>query len=108
MATFITDSQSFCLLTSLGELLEILSMDLNASEDSAYFDTLVECFGETLLFGPFSNFVKPFFFFYIFLANKRFIFHNFLLCCPSQRSARGQVPSQVATHQGMDNQLWAG
>ncbi len=44
----------------------------------------------------------------MFLANQRFIFHNFLLCCPSQRSARGQVPSQVATHQEMGNQLLAG
>jgi hypothetical protein len=35
-------------------------------------------------------------------------FHNFLLCCPSQRSARSQVPSQVATHQENGSQLWAG
>ncbi len=40
--------------------------------------------------------------------NQRSIFHNFFLCCPSQRSARSQVPSQVATHQEMGNQLWAG
>jgi hypothetical protein len=49
-----------------------------------------------------------FFFLYIFLANQRFIYPNFLLCYPSQRSAHGQVPSQVATHQKMGNQLWAG
>ncbi len=35
-------------------------------------------------------------------------FRNFLLCCPSQRSARSQVPSQVATHQEMSRELWAG
>jgi hypothetical protein len=34
-------------------------------------------------------------------------FRNFLLCCPSQRSA-SQVPSQVATHQEIGSQLWAG
>ncbi len=48
------------------------------------------------------------FFLICFWANKRSIFHNFFLCCPSQRSAIGQVPSQVATHQEMGNQLWAG
>ncbi len=35
-------------------------------------------------------------------------FRNFLLCSPSQRSARSQVPSQVATHQEIASQLWAG
>jgi hypothetical protein len=35
-------------------------------------------------------------------------FHNFLVCCPSQRSARSQVPSQVATHQEIGSQLWVG
>jgi hypothetical protein len=35
-------------------------------------------------------------------------FRNFLLCCPSQMSARSQVPSQVATHQEISSQLWAG
>jgi hypothetical protein len=49
-----------------------------------------------------------FFFLYMFLANQRFISHNLLLCCPSQRSARSQVPSQVATHQTIGSQLWAG
>jgi hypothetical protein len=49
-----------------------------------------------------------FFFLYMFLANQWFIFSNFLLCCPSQRSARSQVPSQVATHQEIGSQLWAG
>ncbi len=44
----------------------------------------------------------------MFLANQRFISHNLLLCCPSQRSARSQVPSQVATHQTIGSQLWAG
>ncbi len=52
---------------------------------------------------------KIFFFFLLcFLANQRSILHNFILCCPSQRSARGQVPSQVATHQEIGSQLWAG
>jgi hypothetical protein len=37
---------------------------------------------------------KDFFFLCMFLANQRFIFCNFLLCCPLQRSARSQVPSQ--------------
>jgi hypothetical protein len=32
-------------------------------------------------------------------------FRNFLLCCPSQRSALGQVPSQVAIHQEIGSQL---
>jgi hypothetical protein len=46
---------------------------------------------------------------YMFLAQQRFIFRNFLLCCPSQMSARSQeVPSQVATHQEIGSQLWAG
>ncbi len=49
-----------------------------------------------------------FFFLYMFLANQRFISHNFLLCHPSQRSARSQMPSQVATHQKIGSQLWAG
>jgi hypothetical protein len=37
--------------------------------------------------------VKFFFFLCMFLGNQRFIFRNFFLCCPSQRSARSQVPS---------------
>jgi hypothetical protein len=44
----------------------------------------------------------------MFLANQRFILCNFLLCCPSQRSAQSQVPSQLATHQEIGNQLWTG
>ncbi len=44
----------------------------------------------------------------MFLANQRFNSHNFLLCIPSQRSAHSQVPSQVATHQKIGSQLWAG
>jgi hypothetical protein len=44
----------------------------------------------------------------MFLVNQRFLFRNFLLCCPSQMSARRHVPSQVATHQGIGRQLWAG
>ncbi len=44
----------------------------------------------------------------MFLANQRLISHNFLLCRPSQRSARSQVPSQVATNQKIGSQLWAG
>ncbi len=43
------------------------------------------------------------FFFYVFG-----IFHNFLLCRPSQRSALSQVPSQVATLQKIGSLLWAG
>ncbi len=42
------------------------------------------------------------------MANERFISHNLLLCRTSQRSARSQVPSQVATHQTIGSQLWAG
>jgi hypothetical protein len=38
----------------------------------------------------------------MFLANQWFIFVIFLLCCPSQRSNHIQVPSKVATHQGME------
>jgi hypothetical protein len=45
---------------------------------------------------------RDFFSFICFLENQRSIFHNFFLCCPSQRSARGRVPSQVATHQEME------
>jgi hypothetical protein len=48
------------------------------------------------------------FFIYMFLANQPLIFPNFLLCCPSKKSARSQVPSQVATHQEIGSQLWAG
>ncbi len=44
----------------------------------------------------------------MFLANQRFISHNFLLCRPSQRSARSQVPSQVGIHQTIGSQLWVG
>ncbi len=45
----------------------------------------------------------------MFLANQRFIFNNFLLCCPNRgQSARGQVPSQAATHQQIGSQLLAG
>jgi hypothetical protein len=51
---------------------------------------------------------NSFFFLYMFLANQRFISHNFLLCRTSQRSARSQVPSQVATHQKIGSQLWVG
>jgi hypothetical protein len=42
---------------------------------------------------------KTFFFFVCFLANQQFIYRNFLLCHPSQRSARSQVTSQVAIQQ---------
>jgi hypothetical protein len=55
-----------------------------------------------------KEYVQIAFFIYMFLVNQRFIFHNFLLYCPSQRSARSQVPSQVATHQEICSQLWAG
>ncbi len=44
----------------------------------------------------------------MFLVNPRFISHSFLLFRPSQRSARSQVPSQVATHHEIGSQLWAG
>ncbi len=51
--------------------------------------------------------IRIFFFFVCFLRT-RVHFRNFLLCCPTQRSARRQVPSQVATHQEIGSQLWAG
>ncbi len=38
----------------------------------------------------FSLLRNIFFFLDMFLAPQRFIFHNFLLCCPSQRSARAK------------------
>ncbi len=41
----------------------------------------------------------------MFLVNQRLIFRNFLLCRLSKRSARSQVPSQVATHQEIGSQL---
>ncbi len=41
-----------------------------------------------------------FFFLYMFLANQWFISHNFLLCRPSQRSARSQVPTQPSAIPG--------
>jgi hypothetical protein len=44
----------------------------------------------------------------MFLADQRFSFCNFLLCCPSHSSARSHVPSQVATHQEIGSQLLAG
>jgi hypothetical protein len=44
----------------------------------------------------------------MFLVNQQFLFRNFLLCCPSERSARSHVPSQVTTHQETGIQLWAG
>ncbi len=46
-----------------------------------------------------------FFFLDMFLVNQLFIFHTFLLCCPSQRSASSQVPSEVATRQEIGSQL---
>jgi hypothetical protein len=49
-----------------------------------------------------------FVFLYMFFANQWFIYHDLLLCRPSQRSARSQVPSQVATYQMIGSQLWAG
>ncbi len=35
-------------------------------------------------------------------------YRSFFLCCPSQRSARSQVPSQMATHQEIGSQVCAG
>jgi hypothetical protein len=52
--------------------------------------------------------ITLFLYIYIFLTNERFISHNLLLCRPSQKSVRSQVPSQVATHQTIGSQLWAG
>ncbi len=49
-----------------------------------------------------------FFFFFICFGESEVHFRNILLCCPSQRSARSQVPSQVATHLEIGSQLWAG
>ncbi len=51
---------------------------------------------------------QHYFFLCMFLVNQQFLYRNFLLCCPSQRSARSHVPSQVATHQEIGKQLWAG
>jgi hypothetical protein len=51
---------------------------------------------------------RMFFFLYMFLANQQLIFRNILLCRPSQRSDRSQVPSQVETHPEIGCQLWAG
>ncbi len=50
---------------------------------------------------------EDFFSFYVF-AEPEVHFCNFLLYCPSQRSASSQVPSLVATHQETSSQLWAG
>ncbi len=50
----------------------------------------------------------PFFSFYVFGEPVVLFSCNFLLCCPSQRSAHSQVASQVATHQEIGNQLWDG
>ncbi len=45
----------------------------------------------------------------MFLTNQWFnFFYHFHLCCPSQRSACSQLPSQVATHYEIGSQLWAG
>ncbi len=58
-----------------------------------------------------SSSPKPgqhFFSLYMFFGEPAVHFSQFFLCCPSQRSACSQVPSQVATHQEMGNQLWAG
>ncbi len=52
--------------------------------------------------------MTSFFFLCTFLVTQRFLFRNFLLCCPSKRSARSHVPSQVTTHQEISRQLWAG
>jgi hypothetical protein len=63
------------------------------------------------IFRIFSEYLDTpgiFFFLYMFLANERVISHSFLLCRPSQRSARSQVPSQVATHQMISCQRSAG
>jgi hypothetical protein len=50
-----------------------------------------------------------FFFFSLYVFGEPVVhFRNFHLCCPSQRSARSQVPSEVATHQEIGSQLWAG
>jgi hypothetical protein len=48
------------------------------------------------------------FFLCMFLVNQWFIFRNFHLCCPSQRAARSQGPSEVTTYQEIGSQLWAG
>jgi hypothetical protein len=54
-----------------------------------------------------QNLALYFFSFYVF-GEPEVHFRNFLLCCPSHWSARSQVPSQVATHQEIGSQLWAG
>jgi hypothetical protein len=57
--------------------------------------------------GGFPGMTACFFSLYVF-GEPAVHFHNFLLCCPSLRSAHSQVPSQVATHQEIGSQLWAG
>jgi hypothetical protein len=53
--------------------------------------------------------VTTFFFLYMFFGEPTVhFFPNFFLYRPSQRSARSQVPSQVAAHQEVGSQLWAG
>ncbi len=54
------------------------------------------------------NSVGMVFFFFVFFWRTRVHFRNFHLCCPLQRSAHSQVPSEVATHQEIGSQLWAG
>jgi hypothetical protein len=60
------------------------------------------------LFNLYFSLFLMVFFLYIVLANQRLIFRKILLCRPSQRSACHQVSSQVATHQEICSQLWAG
>jgi hypothetical protein len=71
---------------------------LSHSDEKMYFFNLILYILQIIFF---------FFSLYVF-CEPEVHFHNFLLCCPSQRSARSQVPSQVATHQEIGSQLWAG
>jgi hypothetical protein len=63
-------------------------------------------FHSYILFSYASNQGLFFFPLYVF-SEPEVHFRHFLLCCTSQRSARSQVPSQVATHQETGSQLWA-
>ncbi len=61
-----------------------------------------------LVINPSILYISQIFFSLYVLGGTAVHFCNFLLCCPSQRSAPSQVPSQVATQLEIGSQLWAG
>ncbi len=61
-----------------------------------------------VLLWNFKFWTEKFFFSLYVFGEPAVHFLNFHLCCPLQRSARSQVPSEVATHQEIGSQLWAG